>query len=127
MAEALRVPVRDLFLAIDDAGLNSRVESLKDRTHHQQVARDRTSGAWRWLYIGIGVIATLLSFTFAQGLVLFLNYWIGGTMILLAVRRLYLEPHLDEKYPLSRGAARNRSRSKKPDATHQVSGDAPRS
>lgn len=116
VAEALRVPVRDLFSAIDDAGLSSRVDSLVDRTHEQQVVRDRISGAWRWLYIGIGVVLTLLSFTFGQGLVLFLGYWVGGTMIVLAIRRLYLEPHLDEKYPLSRSKQSRRARRQKRDA-----------
>ncbi len=33
--------------------------------------------------------------------------WIGGYCILTAFRRLYLEPHLDKKYLLSR---RKRSR-----------------
>ncbi len=56
VAEALHVPVRDLFTSIDDAGLSSRVDSLQDRTDEQQAARDRISGAWRWLYIGIGVV-----------------------------------------------------------------------
>lgn len=110
VAEALRVPVRDLFTAIDDASLSSRVDSLEDRTVEQQAARDRVTGAWRWLYIGIGVVVTLLSFTFAQGLVLFLGYWVGGTMILVALRRLVLEPHLDEKYPLSRQTPSRRQR-----------------
>ncbi|SIR67080.1 helix-turn-helix domain-containing protein [Microbacterium sp. RURRCA19A] len=110
VAEALRVPVRDLFSTIEDDVLNSRVESLEARAAVQQAARDRTAGAWRWIYIGVGVILTLISFTFAQGLVLFLGYWVGGTMIFLAVRRLFLEPHLNEKYPLSRGAQSRRAR-----------------
>jgi transcriptional regulator with XRE-family HTH domain len=116
VADALRVPVRDLFLAIDDAGLSSRVESLADRTHEQQVARDRITGAWRSLYIGVGVVLTLLSFTFGQGMVLFLGYWIGGTMILIAIRSLYLEPHLDERYPLSRAKPSRRARRQARDA-----------
>lgn len=102
VAEALQVPIRDLFTTIDNATLSSRVDSLQGRTDDQQAVRDRIAGAWRWLFIGVGVVATLLSFTFAQGLVLFLAYWIGGYFILIAIRRLYLEPHLDEKYPLSR-------------------------
>jgi len=55
VAEALRVPVRDLFTTIDDAGLSDRVDSLEDRTDEQQAARDRIAGAWRWLYIGVGL------------------------------------------------------------------------
>lgn len=110
IAEALRVSVRELFSVIDDPALSNRVDSLQDRTVEQQVARDRISGAWRWLYIGIGVVLTLLSFTFTQGLVLFFAYWTGGYIILVAVRRLYLEPHLDQKYPLSRHKQPRRKR-----------------
>lgn len=110
VAEALRVPVRDLFTEIEDAGLSNRVESLEDRTEQQQAARDRIAGAWRWLYVGIGVVLTLVSFTFPYGLVLFLGYWVGGYIILVAIRRIYLEPHLDEKYPLSRPQQSRRDR-----------------
>ncbi|MGZ0710913.1 helix-turn-helix domain-containing protein (plasmid) [Coraliomargarita sp. W4R53] len=113
VAEALQVPVRDLFTTIDNAALSSRVDSLQGRADDQQAARDRITGAWRWLFIGIGVVATLLSFTFAQGLVLFLGYWIGGYIILIAIRRLYLEPLLEEKYPLSRPKESRRSRREK--------------
>jgi len=102
VAEALQVPVRDLFTTIDNAALSSRVDSLQGRADDQQAARDRITGAWRWLFIGIGVVATLLSFTFSHGLVLFFAYWVGGYVILTAIRTLYLEPHLDERYPLSR-------------------------
>lgn len=113
VAEALQMPVRDLFTSIDNAALSSRVDSMQARTDAHQAARDRISGAWRWLYIGIGVVLTLLSFTFAQGLVLFLGYWIGGYCILTAFRRIYLEPHLDEKYPLSRRRQSRREQRKK--------------
>lgn len=109
IAEALRVSVRDLFTSIDD-DLNTRVESLAGRTDEQQAARERLAGAWRWLYIGVGVVLTLVSFTLSwYGLVLFLSYWSGGTLILAALRRIYLEPHLDEKYPLSRSKRRLRA------------------
>lgn len=110
VAEALHVPVRDLFSEIDDEALSNRVDSLEDRTATQQAARDRISGAWRWLYVGIGIVLTLVSFTFPQGLVLFLGYWVGGYIILVAIRRIYLEPHLDEKYPLSRAKESRRAR-----------------
>lgn len=103
VAEALRIPVRDLFTMIDDADLSNRVESLQARADEQQAARDRLTGAWRWLYIGIGVVLTLVSFALGQyGLVLFLAYWTGGYLILVAIRRIHLEPRLEEKYPLSR-------------------------
>lgn len=117
VAEALQVPVRDLFTTIDNAALSSRVDSMQDRMDEQQAARDRITSAWRWLYVGIGVVLTLLSFTFAQGLVLFLAYWTGGYFILVAIRRLYLEPHLDAKYPLSRRRESRRTQRQKRRAT----------
>jgi len=120
VAEALHVPVRDLFTAIEDAGMSSRVDSLQDRTEEQQSARDRISGAWRWLYVGIGVVLTLVSFTFAYGAVLFFSYWVGGFIILVAIRRIYLDPHLDEKFPLSRSrrdSRRSRARGTTDSAT----------
>ena len=117
VAEALQVPVRDLFTTIDNAALSSRVDSMQDRMDEQQAARDRITSAWRWLYVGIGVILTLLSFTFAQGMVLFLAYWTGGYFILVAIRRLYLEPHLEAKYPLSRRRESRRIQRQKQRAT----------
>jgi len=103
VAEALRVSVGDLFTSIDDADFGSRVEALDSRVVDQQAARDRITAAWRWLYVGIGVVLTLLSFTMGQyGLVLFLAYWTGGLMVLIALRRIVLEPRLDAHYPLSR-------------------------
>lgn len=110
VADALRVPVRDLFSIIEDSSLSDRVDSLQDRTADQQAARDRITDAWRWLYIGIGVIATLLSFTFGYGIVLFLGYWVGGSLILVAIRRIHLEPRLDERFPLSRRKLPRRER-----------------
>lgn len=110
VADALQVSVRELFTVIDDAELSSRVDSLQDRGDLQQAARDRIAGAWRWLYIGVGIVLSLVSFTFPHGLVLFLAYWTGGYIILMAIRRIYLEPMLDAKYPLSRDRRTPRAR-----------------
>ncbi|MCC4908452.1 helix-turn-helix domain-containing protein [Microbacterium sp. cx-59] len=112
VADALRVAVRDLFTTIDDAQFSTRLESLDGRTAEQQSARDRTAGAWRWLYIGVGIVLSLLSLTLgAYGLVLFLSYWTGGYLILVAMRRIYLEPHLATRYPLSRSKRELRAQS----------------
>jgi len=123
VAKALRVQVADLFSSIDDADFGNRVEALDSRVVDQQVARDRVIAAWRWLYVGIGVVLTFLSFTMGPyGLVLFLAYWTGGLLILIALRRIVLEPRLDARYPLSRSRTRRREqRSTRPtsvDAEH---------
>lgn len=110
VADALRVSVRDLFSTIDDAALSTRVDSLEDRVGQQQAARDRITDAWMLLYVGIGVVATLLSFTFGYGVVLFFGWWIGGYLILTAIRRLYIDPRLDSTYPLSHITASRRER-----------------
>jgi transcriptional regulator with XRE-family HTH domain len=110
VAEALHVPVRDLFSTIEDASLSSRVESLEDRTTEQQTARDRLTDAWTMLFVGIGVVVTLVSFTVSFGVVLVLSYWVGGFLILRAVRRIWVEPRLDATYPLSRPTESRRTR-----------------
>ncbi|UKF80195.1 helix-turn-helix domain-containing protein [Clavibacter californiensis] len=110
VAEALRVTVRDLFSAIDDADLNSRVDSLESRTSDQQGDRDRLTRAWVLLFVGVGIVLTLVAFTISNGLALFLAYWLGGTLIALALRRLLLEPRLDAHYPLSRSTRTRRQR-----------------
>lgn len=110
VADALQVAVRDLFTAIDDEALSSRVDSLQQRTDVQQASRDRITHAWTSLYVGIGIVCTLLSFTFPFGLVLFLSYWVGGYVILRALRRIVLEPRLDDRFPLSRETRTRRAK-----------------
>lgn len=111
IAEALRVSVRDLFTMIEDEDLSTRVESLQIRAVEQQTARDRLTNAWRWLYIGIGVVLTMVGLPLGQyGQALVLAYWTGGYIILVAIRRIYLEPRLEERYPLSRSKKQLRAR-----------------
>jgi len=103
VAGALRVSVRDLFTVLDGQEFSDRVQSLESRTDAQQGARDRATSAWRLLYVGIGIIVTLVSFTTGQyGLPLLLSYWGGGYVILRALRTLLFDPRMDAKYPLSR-------------------------
>lgn len=109
------MPVRDLFASIDDDELGNRVESLNGRTEEQQTSRDRVTGAWWWLFVGLGIVATLLSFALSwYGIAVTLAYWAGGSMILVAVQRLYLEPRLDERFPLSKPRREHRRLKKDP-------------
>jgi len=102
LALALRVSVRDLFGDIEDLDLISQVESLDARTHRQQAARDRTVRAWRWLFIGTGIIITMLSLGLGGwGAAIIVSYWGGGFFVLRALRTLFLEPMLENKYPLA--------------------------
>ncbi len=115
VADALRVPVSELFTKIDDADFGTRVEALDSRATDQQTARDRATSASTWLYVGIGLVLTMLSFTMGSyGLVLFLAYWTGGLLILIALRRLILESRLDARYPLSRSRRQLREQRRAP-------------
>ena len=115
VADALCVSVSELFTSIEDEDFGNRVDALDSRTTEKQSARDRTVAAWRWLYVGIGVVLTVLSFTMgASGLVLFLVYWTGGLLIFIALGRLLLEPRLDARYPLSRSKRNLREQRRAP-------------
>ncbi|MGO1701761.1 helix-turn-helix domain-containing protein [Micrococcaceae sp. AOP34-BR2-30] len=113
VADALRVSVRDLFESIDDDDLGSRVESLEGRVEKQQASRDRVTSAWWWLYVGVGIVVTMLSFALSWfGIAVTVAYWAGVSIILSAVQRIYLEPRLEEKYPLSKSKRELRSAKK---------------
>ena len=104
VANAFGVPVRALFRTIENDSFSSLIDSLEGRTQDQQARRNRINGAWLWFFIGVGVVVSMISFVIAGqiGGALFLGYWGGGLLILVAARRLYLDSRLDEKYPLSR-------------------------
>ncbi|TQO20189.1 DNA-binding XRE family transcriptional regulator [Rhodoglobus vestalii] len=103
VADTLGVPVRELFATIESDELSGRVDSFESRANDQQAARDRLSGGWFWLFIGVGIVVVLLGATLGQlGSVIFVAYWAGGPFIFLALRRLYLDPLLDAKFPRSR-------------------------
>lgn len=120
VADALRVPVRDVFESLDDE-LGSRVDALQRRADEQQAARDRRTSAWWWLYAGIGIVVTMLSFALGFfGIAVTVAYWAGGSIILVAVQRLSLESRMDAAYPLSK------SRRERRDARRAGPGPAPR-
>lgn len=123
VADALRVSVRELFVSIDDDELGSRVESLQGRVEQQQAARDRITSAWWWLYAGVGIAVTMLSFTQGlYGIAVTVAYWVAGAIILVAVQRIYLQPHLEAKYPLSK--SKRELRAAKRASTGSASGSA---
>jgi transcriptional regulator with XRE-family HTH domain len=122
VADALRVSVRDLFVSIDDDELGSRVESLQGRVEQQQAARDRITSAWWWLYVGVGVVVMMLSFALGvYGLAVTFAYWVGGAIILVAMQRIFLQPRLEAKYPLSK-SKRERRDAKKASTGSSASG-----
>lgn len=126
VADALRVPVRELFESIEDDELGNRVESLQGRVAEQQTARDRITNAWILLFAGAGIVVTMLSFMLGwYGIAVTIAYWAGGLLILNALKRIYLEPRLDEKYPLSKSKRERRSgKSHRSQTDSSVGGDA---
>lgn len=112
VASALGVTVSALFKTIENDSFSCRVDSLETRRQDQQAARDKLSGAWMWFFVGVGVVTSMISFAAGGqlGAVIFLSYWGGGLLILVAVRRLYLDPRLDNRYPLSRSKHQLRAR-----------------
>lgn len=119
VADALRVPVREVFESIDDE-LASRVDALQRRASEQQAARDRRTSAWWWLFAGVGIVVTMLSFALGFfGIAVTVAYWAGGSIILVAVQRLSLDPRMDAAYPLSK------SRRERRDARKAGAGHAP--
>lgn len=117
VAVALGVTVRDLFTVLDE----QEPGDLVDSPEAQQTARDRVASAWRLLYIGVGIVVTMLAFTVGQyGLPLLLAYWVGGLLVLRALRTLVLEPRLDAQYPLSRSRQRIRTRRPRADGAALV-------
>lgn len=56
---------------------------------------------------------TMLSFALSWfGIAVTVAYWAGVSIILSAVQRIYLEPRLEEKYPLSKSKRELRSAKK---------------
>ncbi|QAV70383.1 XRE family transcriptional regulator [Salinibacterium sp. UTAS2018] len=129
VADALGVPVRDLFAAIESDELSGRVDSFESRAGDQQAARDRVRGGWFILFVGVGVVVTLLgAMDGRMGSVVIPAYWGGGLLILIAADRLYLSSHLDAKFPLSRSKRDRRRRKRiesKTEAVRQRAAGAP--
>jgi transcriptional regulator with XRE-family HTH domain len=125
VAAALRVPVRDLFDDLDQSVMSARVDSVESLAFEQQSARDRALRAWRLLYIGVGIVVTCVSFMVGSaGPAIFLSYWIGGTVTLIALRQLLLEPALDRRYPLSQSRTERRTGHRKESSTDPDNVDA---
>lgn len=96
---------------MEDIDLAGRLQSLDARIEEQQAARVRLSRAWSMLFIGTGIVVTLLSFLLGgPGAAIVIAYWVGGSIALVALRRIVLEPRLDERFPLSRQPAHRREK-----------------
>jgi len=115
IANALDVPVSDLFARVDTDDFGATVDSLEARRSFQQERRDATTHASDKLFQGVGILVvfgTLALATFTHGTMGWLvwliipAYWAAGRYIFRAIFRMVIDPRLDERYPLSRPTRR---------------------
>ena len=108
IANALGVPVTDLFVTVEREDFQTAVEGLDARTQAQQAKRDHTTRSFEFLYQGIGVVVTFATIVLVlTGTVDWLGwfiipvYWAGVRYLLRFLEHLVIDPRLDAKYPLS--------------------------
>ena len=108
IANALGVPVRDLFFEVEEEGFQSAVEGLDARKTAQQARRDTISRGFEFLYQGVGVLVTFATIVLVlTGTLTWLGwfiipvYWAGVRSLLRFLEHVAIGPWLDAKYPLS--------------------------
>jgi transcriptional regulator with XRE-family HTH domain len=108
IAEALGVPVADLFAQVEDRDFAAAVRGLGERTEAQQTRRDAFVRSWHHLFGAVGVIITigivvLIGAGDFNQLTIFIipAYWAGGHALFTFFQHVAIDPWLDKKYPLS--------------------------
>ncbi|WP_205881331.1 helix-turn-helix transcriptional regulator [Leucobacter viscericola] len=108
IADALDVSVEELFTDVAAEGAVKAASDFENRKREQVAGRAREIHGWRLLYIGIGVIVTILiSALVTLGSLpstLFIiagAYWAGGALILRFLVSSVLSARLDRRYPLT--------------------------
>ena len=108
IGNALGVPVRDLFVSVEDEDFQSAVAALDSRKSSQQTKRDAATQGFTFLFRGIGVLLTFGTIILVlTGLLSWLGwliipaYWAGGGYLFNSLVRAVFDPRLDAKYPLS--------------------------
>jgi len=114
LADALDVPVRDLFMNVETAEFKAAVGGLDERQSSQQERRDELTRAFDMLFRGVGILVVLATVVFwmtghSWPYIWFIipAYWAGGRYVFRSVVRLVADPWLDRKYPLSRRTRRS--------------------
>lgn len=112
IANALGVPVRDLFASLENESFQTAVDGLDDRRERQQSQRDGTRHGYDRLFHGIGIlvvfgtIALVLTTRIGWfGWLIIPAYWGGGRYLYRFIIDSIVEPKLDEQYPLSHRTA----------------------
>ena len=109
IANALGVPVGDLFATVEDEEFQATVDGLDARRSAQQERRDATTHSFSFLYQGMGILVTFATIALVltdtlpwPGWLIIPAYWAGGRYLLSFLWQLAIDPRLDLKYPLSR-------------------------
>ena len=108
IANALGVPVRELFVSVESVDFSEAVDQLDARKSAQQAGRDSITHAFTYLFQGVGVLVTfatiVLEFTGTLswlGWFIIPAYWAGVRLLFGFFFRIVIGPRLDAKYPLS--------------------------
>ena len=108
IADALEVPVRDLFVSVEDEDFQTRVEGLDARKSAQQAKRDSAAHGFTFLYQGVGLLVTFATIVLVLtgalswlGWFIIPAYWVAGGYLFSFLVGVAINPWLDAKYPLS--------------------------
>ncbi|TNC47365.1 helix-turn-helix domain-containing protein [Mumia zhuanghuii] len=113
VANALEVPVRDLFVSVDSDQLTIAVDGLDARIADERRARARAERAqkgWRYFYVALGIAVTAGAIiavgspaSTGEAILVVPAYWLGGLFLLRFLEKSVLGPRLDARYPLTAG------------------------
>ncbi|MGK9147744.1 helix-turn-helix domain-containing protein [Plantibacter flavus] len=111
IADALGVPVGELFTRVETKTFEDSIDGLDARKRTQQASRDGVSRGVALAFQGVGILVTLgtvvLVLTGAfrglgwLGWLIIPAYWGAGGALLNGVFAAIVDPRLDAKYPLS--------------------------
>ncbi|GAA4159140.1 helix-turn-helix domain-containing protein [Gryllotalpicola daejeonensis] len=126
IANALDVPVGDLFARVGTDDFGATVDGLEARRRAQQERRDATTEAASRLFTGIGILVVFGTLALAyvthgtMGWLVWLiipAYWAAGRYLFRAFFRIVIDPRLDERYPLSLPTRRSSTVAREPVVT----------
>ncbi|MGL5823419.1 MAG: helix-turn-helix domain-containing protein [Nocardioides sp.] len=111
VAGALEVPVRDLFVSLENHDLSVAVDGLDSRIDVERRARasaERAQRGWFYLYFALGLAVTaaaiiMVSSPTSSGAAILVvpAYWVGGLLVVLFLRKSVFGPRLDSRFPLT--------------------------
>jgi len=109
IADALEVPVGELFAHVEKNDFGVSLDGLDARKTEQQERRDSVTHAFDTLFRGVGILVVFATVALAlSGLtnswliwLVIPAYWAGARYVARSVFHFFVSPRLDEKYPLS--------------------------